>query len=325
MLFMMIILGGLTRLTGSGLSMVHWQPLTFTPPLSAEAWEEEFNHYKGSPEYKEKNSHMQLADFKKIYWVEFLHRSFGRLIGIVWFFPLIFFWIKRKQNGLSTKFLNWCTLLGVLGGFQGALGWYMVKSGLVENHPWVSHIRLSFHLCLAVIIIALSTILFLSVWAPKTNDETHKPSTKLAWLTLVAIYLQIASGGLVAGLQAGIFFKPLMKTLSIIWVSDLGLSNFIENGAMVMFVHLIWACVVSVLVLILFVQSLLKKFCRKSSIIMFILLLAQLKLGVFTAMKYANKPIALASLHQATGILLFIAALCYLYFLKNRPVPKAIS
>ena len=149
MVFIMVILGGVTRLTGSGLSMVDWRPIMgVIPPISSEDWLNTFDMYKQSPEFLKKNSYMNVYDFKQIFWLEYLHRLLGRLIGLVFFIPLIFFIFKGY---IKNKELPKYFLMLILGGMQGLLGWYMVKSGLVDN-PAVSQYRLTAHLSSAFLI-----------------------------------------------------------------------------------------------------------------------------------------------------------------------------
>jgi len=150
MIYMMVVIGGVTRLTRSGLSMVEWKPiLGAIPPMSKASWEQAFAKYKAYPEYKVRRD-MTLSGFKRIYLVEYFHRLFGRLIGVVFFLPLLFFWLRKR---LRKAWVPWLVGLFVLGGLQGVLGWYMVKSGLI-NIPRVSPYRLTAHLGLAVFLYA---------------------------------------------------------------------------------------------------------------------------------------------------------------------------
>ena len=205
-IFGMIMLGGVTRLTGSGLSMVEWKPLMgVIPPLSEEAWQQTFDKYKQFPEYQKVNMGMDLDGFKSIFMYEYLHRVLGRLIGILFFVPMVFFAFKgRVRAGLMPKL--W--ILFVLGGLQGLLGWYMVKSGLVDN-PRVSQYRLTSHLGLAVIIYAYMLWLVFDLLFPK--GASH-PRAGFSRVLVALVYLMILSGGLVAGTRAGFAYStwPLM-------------------------------------------------------------------------------------------------------------------
>ena len=149
MIFAMVVLGGVTRLTGSGLSMVHWKPVTgIFPPQNEQQWSEEFAHYQQSPEYQKINVQMDLEGFKKIYWFEFAHRVLGRTIGLVFLLPFLYFLVRRK---IDKPLVPKLVVMFVLGGLQGLLGWYMVKSGLIDN-PHVSQYRLTAHLVAAIAI-----------------------------------------------------------------------------------------------------------------------------------------------------------------------------
>ena len=208
-IFGMIILGGVTRLTHSGLSMVEWKPLMgIIPPLSEQAWLEIFEKYKQFPEYQKVNFRMDLDGFKSIFMYEYLHRVLGRLIGVIFFVPMVYFAVKgRVRAGVMPKL--W--ILFVMGGLQGLLGWYMVKSGLV-NDPRVSQYRLTAHLGVAVAIYAyMLWVAFDLVFKPAAATATDR----LAHFSLVLVglvYLMILSGGLVAGTRAGFAYStwPLM-------------------------------------------------------------------------------------------------------------------
>ena len=197
--FGMVVLGGVTRLTGSGLSMVQWAPIMgILPPLNQEAWQETFNLYQQYPEFQIKNFHMTLDDFKSIFWFEYAHRLLGRGIGIIFFLPFLFFFFTGKVNkSLTPKLLT----MFVLGGLQGLMGWYMVKSGLVDD-PHVSQYRLTAHLSLAIIIYAYMFWVALDLLSPKISSVTTVKDPKLIRLSTIItsmIFITIMSGGFVAG------------------------------------------------------------------------------------------------------------------------------
>ncbi|MBL4788769.1 MAG: COX15/CtaA family protein, partial [Kordiimonadaceae bacterium] len=206
--FLMVIVGGATRLTESGLSMVNWNPVTGAlPPLDEAAWQKEFSDYKTSPEYQIKNHGMSLEDFKGIFYWEWGHRLLGRLLGVFFFIPLVWFWARGQiPRGYKPKLVA----LFVLGGSQGLLGWYMVQSGLV-NEPAVSHYRLTAHLMLALFIFAVLFWTALSLRRPDPVRGTRKFRI-LTFFVLVVAILQLTMGALVAGLKAGHIFNtwPLM-------------------------------------------------------------------------------------------------------------------
>ncbi len=213
LVFAMVVLGGATRLTHSGLSMVDWRPLTgFLPPLSDAAWETVFTDYQSYPEYQKVNAGMSLSEFKGIFWFEYSHRLLGRLIGIAFLVPFLYFaWRKWISRPLLPKLV----LMFVLGGLQGVLGWYMVKSGLVDR-PDVSHLRLTAHLGAAFLIFGF--ILWVALGLMEAGIRTGAVARANPWLRPAALVLLAAtpvvalSGGLVAGLDAGFHYNtfPLM-------------------------------------------------------------------------------------------------------------------
>ncbi|MEM7259340.1 MAG: COX15/CtaA family protein, partial [Pseudomonadota bacterium] len=208
----MILLGGVTRLTNSGLSMVDWRPVTgIIPPLTEQAWQQEFDQYRQYPEYQKVNRGMSLDEFKSIFMYEYLHRVLGRLIGLLFLLPMLYFaWRGRIRRGLTPKLI----LLFFLGGCQGLLGWYMVKSGLVDN-PRVSQYRLTAHLGLAVLIYAYMLWLAFDLLfqrSPTEGPPATRPNARFSQVLIVLVYFMILSGGLVAGTRAGYAYStwPLM-------------------------------------------------------------------------------------------------------------------
>jgi cytochrome c oxidase assembly protein subunit 15 len=210
MIFSMVVLGGVTRLTGSGLSMVEWDPVFgILPPLGQEQWEEVFAKYRESPEYQKINIDMDLAGFKGIFWLEYLHRILGRLIGLVFLIPFLFFlWARKLPASLVPRFI----IMFVLGGLQGLMGWYMVKSGLVDN-PHVSQYRLTAHLILAVLIYGYILWTALNLLFPQPNLRGDiRPLKRYTYLVAGLIAVTMVSGGFMAGLKAGLAYNtfPLM-------------------------------------------------------------------------------------------------------------------
>lgn len=318
MLFMMILLGGLTRLTNSGLSMVTWKPITGVfPPINEEEWEAEFNNYKTYPEYQQNYPDMHIEGFKSIFWVEYSHRMFGRAIGFVLFIPLIYFYFKRKiSKRLALQTLG----LGIAGGVQGFIGWYMVQSGLTEK-PQVSHYRLSFHLIFACLIYGSSLWILFKYSLSSKEAKKNTLSTK-AFILILLIYIQIASGGLVAGLHAGHSFMHVwvsIQSFQIPWIEHMGLMNLLENVSMVLMTHLCFALIISCYIFYLFFLSMKLKLSKIGAIFLFVAILAQLYLGISTALNYQNgAPVFLSSAHQAGGILLFSLAIFHYHQLKYK-------
>ena len=314
-IFAMVILGGVTRLTGSGLSMVEWEPLMgILPPLSYSEWEVIFQKYQQYPEYQLKNFHMTLGEFKTIFWFEYAHRVLGRAIGLIFIVPLIFFIIKGKINKpLIPKLIT----MFILGGLQGVLGWYMVKSGLVTN-PHVSQYRLTAHFGLAVIIYAYLFWVALDLWFPKASQTSGNNVQHLNRFSLTItglIFITMLSGGFVAGLKAGLAYNtfPLMAGH---WIPD-GMftlapwwRNLFDNITTVQFDHRLLATVLFVLIPILWLiarRANLPSRTRWGLHILVIILGIQITLGISTLLLYV--PVTLAAAHQAGALLLLTAAL----------------
>ncbi|MBL4658128.1 MAG: COX15/CtaA family protein, partial [Flavobacteriales bacterium] len=249
LVFSMVMIGGITRLTNSGLSMVEWKLIMGSiPPLSDTDWQETFEKYQAFPEYKQINSNFSLEDFKGIFWWEYIHRTLGRFIGIVFIIPFLFFLIKKWLNPSLIKQL---LLMLFLGGFQGFLGWFMVASGLVEN-PHVSHFRLAAHLVTATIVLVYILWVAFSLNAEQTPESSAKVRG-VTYLLIGIILLQITYGAFVAGLKAGFVFNTFPKmgsswfpvaitTLEPFW------TNFTQGLAGVQFVHRYLAYAVVVVV-----------------------------------------------------------------------------
>ena len=325
LIFTMVILGGVTRLTGSGLSMVNWHPIHgVIPPLTQQQWKTEFGHYQDSPEYQKINRDMDVDAFKSIFWFEYSHRILGRLIGLVFLIPFLYFWFRKQiKPGLTPKLIT----MFFLGGLQGLLGWYMVKSGLVNN-PHVSQYRLTAHLMSAIIIYAfiLWTILDLAeqrAYQKITNSGISR--WRLASLILTGfLLLTIVSGGFVAGLKAGLIFNtfPLMGGQ---WIPE-GINalspwyqNLFENKVTVQFDHRVLA-IGTGLILIVWYLSGRSKFdeisISRSFKLIGMMIIIQLVLGISTLL--LQVPVWLGALHQAGGLILFTFMLMNVHALSRR-------
>ncbi|TAJ94218.1 MAG: heme A synthase [Gammaproteobacteria bacterium] len=319
LVYAMVVLGGVTRLTGSGLSITDWKPIMgVLPPLDADQWEETFARYQESPEFQKINSHMTVADFKGIFWLEYLHRLLGRTIGIVFLAPFLWF-LARGVIGRREvpKYL----LMFALGGLQGALGWYMVKSGLIDN-PRVSQYRLTAHLLAALVIYAYMFWVALGLWFAPAGGRPH---TLYRWtLALTALAtLTIASGGFVAGLDAGLAFNtfPLMNGQ---WIPDtiLGLApfwrNLFENLATVQFNHRLLAVITLLAVIVYWAMAMQRRLPRRLAIGCHLLLACtglQVALGIATLL--LRVPVHLAATHQAVAVLVFTAGLYLCHGLRE--------
>lgn len=319
LVFAMVVLGGVTRLTGSGLSMVDWRPVMgWLPPMSDIAWQQMFELYQQSPEFLKINSHMDVSDFKSIFWLEFLHRLLGRTIGLVFALPFVFFFVK----GYIAK-REWPRYLAmfILGGLQGVLGWYMVKSGLIDN-PHVSQYRLTAHLVAAFLIYAYMFWVALSLLYPQMNGDRHSWFNKTALLTCL-ISLTIVSGGFVAGLKAGGIYNtfPMMGTH---WIPP-GLTaleplwrNVTENITTVQFDHRVLAILTFALITAYWLRARragLPRRSRKAAVGMMSIAVIQVSLGIATLV--LSVPTLLAASHQAVAMLLFSIALYLMHSLRS--------
>jgi cytochrome c oxidase assembly protein subunit 15 len=299
--FAMVVVGGITRLTESGLSIVEWQPLAGAlPPLSQADWETLFAKYRGTPQFQKVFSDIGLEGFKRIFWWEYIHRLLGRVIGLVFLLPYLFFLVKGKlERPLAWKLAG----LFVLGGMQGALGWYMVQSGLVSD-PRVSHFRLTAHLGLALLIFSMELWLALGLLKEKNDQKTRLFPLIVAGV----VFLMALSGGFVAGLRAGHAYNtfPLMNGRLVpdeILMLEPWWQNFLWNVAAVQFVHRAIFWVLLILIPLLFWKL------KQTSAARFLLgmFAIQASLGIATLLNAV--PIPLAAMHQAGAVLLLACAL----------------
>ncbi|WP_138379912.1 COX15/CtaA family protein [Luteithermobacter gelatinilyticus] len=314
LIFLMIVVGGITRLTESGLSMVKWHPIHgVIPPLNESQWMEEFEAYKAYPEYQKVNRGMSLGEFKAIFFWEYGHRLLGRLIGLAFFVPFVFF-LWRKKVEASLKPQLW--LMFFLGGLQGLVGWWMVKSGLIDQ-PDVSHYRLTAHLGLAVFIFMYIFWVALGLVQPRAEKVDVSRSGRLAKFLVGLIFIQILLGGLVAGLNAGFIYNswPLMEEALVpegLFELSPWYINFFENLLTVQFDHRIGAYVIFALTTWLWWA------CRRqlglTAHILMVTVIIQVLLGILTLIYVV--PIPLAALHQAGAIVTLSASLYFLHRLK---------
>ncbi|XMO86970.1 COX15/CtaA family protein [Algibacter sp. AS12] len=310
LIFIMVVVGGITRLTDSGLSISNYKLITGTiPPLNNAEWEEAFNLYQQYPEFQKLHSHFTIEDFKSIYFWEWLHRLIGRVIGLVFIIPFLYF-LATKQLNKST--IKKCLVLLILGGFQGFLGWYMVKSGLVDM-PDVSHFRLAAHLTTAFLTFAATLWVALDLYFPnrKTINKSFK---KLIIVSYIILIIQIIYGAFVAGLKAGLLHNhwPLMNDNKFIhhtvYVLDPFYKNLIENPSGIQFIHrtLAYLVVISISVLWLRARKLSLTTLQSKGINTLLVLVGfQFLLGVLTII-YAV-PLWLGVAHQIGAFFLLSA------------------
>lgn len=310
LIFIMVIVGGITRLTDSGLSISNYKLITGTiPPIGEAEWQEAFELYQQYPEFQKLHSHFTLDDFKSIYFWEWLHRVIGRLIGLVFIIPFIYF-LATKQ--LTKATIKKCIVLLILGGFQGFLGWYMVKSGLVDN-PDVSHFRLAAHLTTAFLTFAATLWVALDLIFPH-KKIVNKKFRNLIIAGYLVLILQIIYGAFVAGLKAGLLHNhwPFMNEGKFmhetVYIFEPFYKNLIENPSGIQFIHRTFAYIVVVFILIIWYQAkrmTLTKFQNTAVDSLFILVVLQFLLGVLTII-YAV-PLWLGIAHQVGAFLLLTA------------------
>ena len=324
LVFALVVVGGVTRLTGSGLSMVRWHPVTgVLPPIGADAWRREFDAYRASPEYRLVNRGMSLAEFKRIFWMEYAHRMLGRGVGIVFLVPFVVFLAMRA---IPRRMIPRLVAVFVLGGAQGVLGWYMVRSGLIDE-PRVSQYRLAAHLSLAVVIyvylLALAIQVFDSRGSGRRIATGSGPAGRLALAAAVTVFATLVMGAFVAGLKAGHVY-PTFPKMGEFWVPpgmfDLApwWRNFLENPVTAQFAHRVLAFASCLAVIAAWGASLgtdLPRRVRLWAHAGLVAIAVQVALGVSTLLLHV--PIPLAAGHQA-GAIALLTCLVGLY-LGTRP------
>ena len=312
MIFFMVIVGGLTRLTQSGLSMVEWKPIMgIIPPLHESEWMQAFEKYKQYPEYKVLRPTMTLTEFKFIFFWEYFHRVIGRLIGIAFFIPLIIFhlkgWLTRKW-----KIKLWTGF--ALGGAQGLMGWYMVKSGLVDV-PYVSHFRLAAHLGLAFFIFGYLYWLYLMLKKPLTQSFDSK-LFKISMIGFLFLTLQILFGAFVAGLDAGWGYNTFPKMNGSWMPFAFSFQEVIMSKAGVQWLHRVWGTILLLYFFMVWVWTVKQKSTAfiKSLSAWSILIVFQYIVGVLTLIWVV--PVWLASFHQVMAFILIAVGLTCVYFAR---------
>ena len=317
MVVLMIAVGGLTRLTDSGLSITEWKPVTGAlPPISAEAWDIEFEKYKAIPEYQLQNKGMSLTEFKFIYWWEWGHRQLGRAVGLVWALGFLCFAVTRN---IPTGWTRRMLFVGVLGGLQGAIGWWMVSSGLTGERVDVASYRLATHLGLAFVILGYLAWYILLLSRPEKDlmQARRGKEPKLFSLStglLHASFVQILLGALVAGidagrtftdwpLMAGSFFPPEAFDLTPLWV------NFFENPGLVQFVHRMWGYLLIAFAIVVWRRA--RGSAHGATRFAFNAVMAalavQIVLGITTVLYIAPWQLAIA--HQLMAVLIWVLIL----------------
>lgn len=327
MIFAMAVIGAVTRLTESGLSIMEWAPLSGAlPPLSEAEWQRLFALYQQIPEYQEINRGMSLNEFREIFWLEYIHRLWGRLIGVVFLLPLLWFWLRRRlRPGLARHLWG----IFALGALQGLMGWYMVASGFAERTD-VSQYRLVAHLLLACAIYVYTLAIALSLLAPvAASDGTGRfAKLRLGLIALTGLLIvTIASGGFVAGLNAGLIYNsfPLMDGQLV--PADYGAlspwsANLFENHAAVQFNHRVLAIATLAGALALWAASLntpmtapMASTARRVMALLAVVAALQVALGISALLLVV--PVWLGALHQAGALTLLTVAICAQHGLRR--------
>jgi len=321
LIFAMVIVGGITRLTHSGLSIVEWKPLMGAiPPISEEAWNETFDKYKQSPEY-ELNKSMTLSEFKFIFYWEYFHRLLGRLIGVIFLIPFLYFYIKKY---FDRKLVLRLAIGFALGGLQGFMGWFMVKSGLVDN-PHVSHYRLAAHLAIAFGIAAY--LFWVALDIANAGKKPQVPHKRFGFSVLITagIFLQIIFGAFTAGKKAGFGYNTFPK-MDDMWIPDEVFLiepwwlNFFETHAAIQFMHrlIAWILVFGVpVILIIIRKELTTKILTFSMNLLLIALGIQFLLGVLTILLIVSYEVSIPTIHQAGAFILFLISIYFNYSLRR--------
>ena len=328
----MIAVGGLTRLTDSGLSITEWDPISgAVPPLTAEDWQAEFDKYRAIPEYQLQNKGMTLAEFKVIYWWEWGHRQLGRLIGLVWALGFFGFLVLRKiPTGWTFRLFS----LGLLGGLQGAIGWWMVSSGLTGTMLDVASYRLATHLGLAFIILGLIGWYMTSLKRTERDlmqaRRAREPGLQVIASIMVGVtFVQILLGALVAGidagrsytewpLMAGSFLPPQMWVLEPVW------RNFFENAGTVQFTHRVWGYLTFVVAIGLWLASRRSSHAVTKTAGTWLLTILFLQIGIGVATVLYAAPWYLAIVHQLVAVKLWFLVLRFRHRTQY-PVTQSIQ
>lgn len=336
MIYLMVVVGCITRLTHSGLSITDWSVMGSIPPLTENAWQERFAKYQESPEFEKVNYSMTIDEFKNIFFWEYFHRMIGRTIGIVFLAGFVYFLIKKK---FSKDFLPKMILLFILGGLQGLVGWWMVKSGL-QDKPAVSHYRLATHLMSAFSLFAFTFWYALQLLYPKENI-TENNGHRLRWwsvLFFMTLVIQIIYGAFTAGYVEGDAAKIRPGKIFNSWpkmgdewmpeqvtMKDSFFQNFFENAAGIQFAHRTIAIVVVFILCILWYRSNklnLTKAQYNGVTFLIYGICIQFILGVFTLLYHV--PVFLGVLHQTGAFFLFGACIYLMFHVFRQPVSKSV-
>lgn len=322
MILVQIVLGGITRLTYSGLSITEWKPVTgVLPPMGDAAWQAEFDKYKATDQFKYINQHFTLSDFKQIFFWEWFHRLWARLMGVVFLIGFFYFIIKKK---FTKDFVLPMVILFILGGIQGFIGWFMVKSGLVPEKYFVGHVELATHFTAALILMVYVLWFAYSILPSFRTNYTPAGHRTIMALS-VLFFFQIVYGAFMAGMHAGqvapTFPDINGKFIPDLWNDELGFANFTHNPLMVQFVHRGLAYLITLLTLIFYFRSRSNSalFNRLRNVYL-LLVIVQVLLGIFTLLNSTeqSKLLYWGIAHQFNAIMI-LGVLTALFYLGKKP------
>ncbi len=325
MLIVQVLLGGITRLTGSGLSITEWQPILGAfPPLSDTAWRKAFVQYQQIGQFKQLNSHFTLSDFKSIYFWEWFHREWARLIGLVFIIPFAWFLYKKK---ISRSMMHPLIILFLLGGLQGILGWVMVKSGLNVRSVRVDHIRLAIHFIAAMILVCYLLWFALKISVPGVQRQDMKGIKRLNAYLIIIVFLQLTYGAFMAGSHAALA-APTWPTINALMVpkgmfqGESFTDSITANLLTIQFVHRGLAYLITILIVAWWLKlrnTTTPSFLAKFRNLLPILVLTQVGLGILAVLNVLSpEVIYLNVMHQLVGMLLLLS-LVVAFFLSSRP------
>lgn len=326
MLLIQIMLGGITRLTESGLSITEWNPITGTlPPLNTAEWQVEFDKYKGTDQFRYIHADFSLSDFKSIFFWEWFHRTWARLMGLVFLVGFFYFLVKKQ---IKSQMVIPFVILFILGIIQGAIGWIMVQSGLVPEKMFVGHIQLATHFIAALILLCYTLWFALSL-SVKPQQMVHSSTLKKwSWAILIVLFFQLIYGAFMAGLHAAVA-APTWPSINGQWIPDAlnhlspGWKNWLDNKISVQFIHRTLAYSLLILLLIWWTKARKVKsnqFFDKVKFIPFILIMFQVVLGIFTVTlsPYGNYLVWFGVAHQMVAILFLMSMILMMYLNRLR-------
>ncbi|HXR83874.1 MAG TPA: COX15/CtaA family protein [Hanamia sp.] len=330
MLIVQIVLGGITRLTESGLSITEWNPITGAlPPLNTAQWQAEFAKYKGTDQFRYIHADFSLSDFKFIFFWEWFHRTWARLMGIVFLVGFFYFLIKKQlKKDMVIPFI----ILFLLGAVQGAIGWIMVASGLVPERLFVDHIKLATHFMTALVLLCYTFWFALSISVPREMKIINKPLRNFTWIILMILFFQLIYGAFMAGLHAATA-APTWPSINGYWIPDVmnrlspSWKNLIDNKITIQFIHRGLAYTLLVLIII---GSLKARKVRgtplfsKMKFIPLMLVLLQVALGITTVLTspYGNNLVWFGVAHQLVAILFLMSVVFMLYIIRSSVFEK---